>query len=113
MRAWARVSRAAATIFIARVIFWVDLTVEIRLRMALSEATFSALLHGGLEFGVERFDRRVEALLQIVVEDLLLGDVAQQRFVARLEGGHELGLVPLQRFDRELVEIAGSAGVDD
>src|SRR5262245_23821302 len=41
MRAWARASRAPATIFMARVIFCVLLTLEIRLRIALRFATTS------------------------------------------------------------------------
>ena len=49
MRICARFRRAPATIFMARVIFCVDLTLEMRLRIALSDATghlpffFSAL----------------------------------------------------------------------
>src|SRR5215470_1113612 len=105
MRACARASRAPATIFMARVIFCVDLTLEIRLRMALSDGISESALHGDLELGVERLDGRVETLLQVVVEHSLLGDVGEERLVGGLDVKVELLLVALERVDRELVEV--------
>src|SRR5882724_8441534 len=112
MRDCARASLAPATIFIARVIFCVDLTLEIRLRMTLSEGIGLALGYGGLELRIERRDGGVEAFLQVVVQNLLRGDVVEQRLVGAFDVRKKLGLVTLQRFDREFVELTGGGRID-
>src|ERR1700736_5025744 len=80
IRCWARVRRAPATIFMARVIFCVALVLVMRLRIVLSEATGSApLLLLGLLF----------ALLFGLLFGLLLGCVGGRRGLAP-EGRAEL-----------------------
>src|SRR4051794_21255900 len=109
MRDCARASRAPATIFMARVIFWGDLVLEIRLRMTLSDGMSSS----GLELRVEGFERRGEPLLHVVVDHLLLGDVGEKRLVGRLDERVELLLVAPERLDRELVQKSVDAREDD
>src|SRR5258708_7016314 len=129
MRCCARRSFAAATIFIARVIFWVDFTDPMRFRMALSDGIsmrlgFRLLLRRrrllrGLRFRLLRFlvareepfvelrhgslERGFEAFF---VADFLLADVLQNVRVLRVEEGIELLLPTREIGDGDLVDVA-------
>src|SRR5581483_10136944 len=71
IRCCARFSRAAATIFMARVIFCVFLTLPMRLRRLLRSATFASTLRSDEAFG-ERLQCRLEGRLEVVRDCLLL-----------------------------------------
>src|SRR5262252_3578546 len=135
-RSWARRNLAAATSFMARVIFWVDSTERIRRRISLSvgmNRSSSLPAHRkprsspraflppsrGLdpsahrELGLGLVHRLRQSLAQIVGQLLLVGDVAQElrRFPV-----HERVQELLERLDlvhREIVEHALSPREDD
>src|SRR6187401_22097 len=80
----ARRSFDAATIFIAFVICCVDFTARMRRRMSMSDAISGR--HGaGREVLAVVFERRLQHRLQIVVQNLLLGDRGQHAGMMRFE----------------------------
>src|SRR5690348_16340561 len=96
MRCCARLRRAPATIFIARVIFCVALTLTIRLRMVLRLAIGGSallLVRGLAESGPELLERLLEGRLGLLVDRLLRPDVLEDLGVLRVHEGHELTLV--------------------
>src|SRR3984957_1211184 len=111
MRCWARLSFAPATIFIAFVIFCVDLTLVIRLRMTLSDGTASAFALA--EDRPELGQRRLQLRLQVLVEHALAPQVLEDPGVLALEERVERRLVGGQLGDRQPVEEALRPGVDD
>src|SRR5688572_8162137 len=113
-RSCARLRREAAIIFIALVICCVDLTARIRRRRSMSEGIGcwprrpGSLGHGGGAAGQELLaelgQRALERPLDVVVEDLLLGDAGQHAGVARFEKAIEILLVAAQVLDRHVVQ---------
>src|SRR5262249_20144249 len=97
-RSCARLSLAAATSFIARVIFWVDWTERILRRMSLRVAMPSSG-SGGLdapahrELGLGLVDRFREPIAQLVGQLLLVRDLRE-----------ELAVLPVQERLQELLE---------
>src|ERR1700759_1251169 len=121
MRCWARLSRAPATIFWARVIFWGFLTLPMRLRSDFRSGTArssvlrgrSGLLGGGDEAFAEGLEEALELRLQLVGDGLLVADRLPDVGVLRVDVRVELRLVLGEGLDRELVQEALGAGVDD
>src|SRR4029453_4579287 len=93
-RSWARRSLAAATSFIALVIFWVDSTARIR-RLMSRRGAIGAASHGpleaagGHELGLPLVHRLGERGAEIVRELPLVGDLGEERRVAPLHPGQE------------------------
>src|SRR5215471_4982060 len=124
-----RRSRAAATSLSARVIFWVFLTEEIRLRIALRLGMSGGrLARLGVELlgkvGERLLDRRSErgielpagllaVLFLVDVEGLALAHLLQDVGPVGVEEGVELDLVAAQRLDRVLVDEAADAGEEE
>src|SRR3984885_4857608 len=71
IRCCARFRRAPATIFIARVIFCVALTLVIRFRMVLSDGMVEPLLVALAERRAEVLERLLQLLLDVLADDLL------------------------------------------
>src|SRR6202035_389132 len=99
IRSWARRSLAAATSFMARVIFWVDSTERMRRRMSRSVAMAISLL-GGLdtpgrdELGLRPVDGGGQGRPELVGQLLLVGDV-----------GQDLRVTPIEESEQELLEL--------
>src|SRR5881396_3794984 len=99
MRSCARRSLAAATSFMARVIFWVDSTERIRRRMSRSVAMTARRLSGGLdapahlELRLGVVDGLGQRLAELVAELLLVRDL-----------GHERGVLPVHDRIHEFLE---------
>src|SRR5580693_8027373 len=110
MRCWARFSRAPATIFIARVIFCVDFTLTMRVRITFNEGTSLVSLAERLP---ELLERAPELRLEILVEHLLRTKGLQDVRVRGLEEGGDAPLVGGELADLQSVEKAFGAGVDD
>src|SRR5688572_28249114 len=118
-RSCARFRREAAIIFIALVICCVDLTARMRRRRSIRDGMCLAgsgdgggAAHGG-ELLAEVLERRFDACLELVVDDLPVGDAAQHGGVAGLEETIELLFVAAHVFDGDAVEEALGRGVDD
>src|SRR5882762_7340056 len=112
MRCWARLRRAPATIFMARVIFCVALTVTMRLRMAL-RLGMAYLLAAFAERLAELLERRQKLTLELLVDHLLGANALEQLGVGRLQEGVELLLVGRELVDRELVHESAHGREDD
>src|SRR4051812_46625526 len=117
MASWARRSLAAATSFMARVIFCVDLTDAILMRTALREGMVWRLrLHVGRELLAELAQRLLDEddqavpLLAAVPLGLELGP---QLRVLGVDEGVQLALVAAQRIDRQGVDVAVGGGEQD
>src|SRR6185312_14218484 len=97
MRCCARLRRAPATIFWARVIFCVFLTLPMRLRSDFRSGTAlprgSGLLRGRDEALAKGLEQRLELRLQVVRDRLLLADGLEDVGVLRLDVRVELRLV--------------------
>src|SRR5512142_1878454 len=113
IRSCARRSFDAATIFIALVICCVFLTARIRRRRSMREGISGGGRLSRREVADELLHRGVQRRLELIVELLLLGDAAEQLRVARLDELVEPGLERAHVVDRDAVEIAVRAGVDD
>src|SRR5579859_3228874 len=111
MRCCARVSFAPATIFMARVIFCVAFVLPMRLRIALSEGIFSALLVA--ERRRVFVERLLERLLRLVVERLLRAQRLVDGAVLLLDEVEQALLVRLHLGELELVDVALGRRVDD
>src|SRR6478752_4619236 len=118
IRSWARRSLAAATSFMARVIFWVDSTERIRRRMSRRVAMALPLSGGlnaprGQELRLRRVDRAPERGAQVVGQLLLIGDVAQHLRVLPLQEPEQELLEGPDLVDRHVVEVTLGAREDD
>src|SRR5262245_3582725 len=110
---WARRRRAADTSFMARVIFCVDLTDAIRVRMDLSEGISCCRsghrLRVGRELAPELAQHGLHADGQ-VAPGLLVGalarDLGEQPGVPAVHERVQVALVALQRIDRQAVDVA-------
>src|SRR6185436_6099392 len=100
---------SAAIIFIARVIFWVDLTEAIRILSVLRVATFGQSLRKGLR---EIADRGLSEAGGFVVERLGVADLAEQGAVFRAHVAQQAALEAGHGVDRHRVEEAVDAGED-
>src|SRR5438093_12632947 len=116
MRSWARRSFAAATSFIARVIFCVDWTERIRRWMSRSVAMRPDLRHldtlrrGELRLGL--LDGRRQCVARRVGELLSIADLGENLRGAALEPGVEEGLELADGVDRQIVEESLRASED-
>src|SRR5256712_2550690 len=117
MRSWARRSFAAATSFIARVIFCVDWTERIRRWMSRRVGIAGTLRRldalGGAELHLGVGDRLRQRVAQRVRDLLPVADLAEDLRGAPLEPGVEEGLELADRVHRHIVEQPLRAGVDD
>src|SRR5262249_9130758 len=120
IRSWARRNLAAATSFIARVIFCVDWTERIRRRISRSVAMAWSLGPSGRldapahhEFRLGRLDGLGQRLADLVGDLLLVGDVAQELRVLPVEEGIEELLERGDMLHREVIEQALGAREDD
>src|SRR5580704_13343544 len=117
IRVCARVSRAPATIFMARVIFCVALVLAMRLRIALSEGMGAPLLPvfglGRAERGAELVERLLECPFALVVEGLLRAKGLEEIRVLLLDEVTQATLVVGDLRDGELVHVASRCRVDD
>src|SRR5206468_2314391 len=117
MRSCARRSFAAATSFIARVIFCVDWTERIRRWMSRSVAMrpdlrgLDALRRGELRLGFGH--RRRQRIARRVRELLAVADLGEDLRRAALEPGVEEGLELADRVDRQIVEESLRTREDD
>src|SRR5262245_45145316 len=113
MRCCARFRRAPATIFIARVIFCVLLTLEIRLRMAfrlgIARPRKGSLLFARYESVGELLERALQSLGDVLGELPLVANLLQKLGVFVVEEAVKLLLVFSQRLDRQLVDEAVGA----
>src|ERR671937_2845560 len=102
----ARRSLAAATIFMALVIFCVFRTERMRVRMARSESTLASgrLLRRRAEDVLELAERLVERLAHVVRQVLLLAQRPQDFGVASLHEVDELAHVALHVADFEVAD---------
>src|SRR5205823_10285163 len=92
MRSCARRSFDAATIFMALVICWVFFTERIRRRRSMSDGmTLRGRGFSRREVLREFLHRPVERALDLVVEDLLLGDRAEHLRIPVLDEPVQLG----------------------
>src|SRR5262245_6812442 len=112
MRSCARRSRDAATIFIALVICWVDLTALTRRRMSRRDGMLRDL-RGRRERLPELFQRLVQVRLDRVVDLLLLGERGEQARLARVEEAVQLRLVGAHLIDRNRIDEAVGGRDDD
>src|SRR5262245_30488891 len=116
-RSWARRNLAAATSFIALVIFWVDSTERIRRLMSRRVAIGCSLggldPAGGYELRLPVVHRLGERGAEIVGELLLVGDLGEHRRVPPLHPGQEEFLERVDLVHRHVVEQALRARVDD
>src|SRR5687768_6699692 len=114
-RSCARLRREAAIIFIALVICCVDLTARIRRRRSIRDGISSDAdrLPRRRELLAEFLERRFERALDLVVQDLLVGDAGEHAGVARLEEAIQVLFVAEHVFDRHSVEEALRRRVDD
>src|SRR5256885_13280903 len=118
MRCCARVSRAPATIFMARVIFCVDLVLVMRLRIVLSDGI---LRLPGARLGpgrgghrrAELLERLLEKLLGLRVQGLLRAKVFVNRAVLLLDEIVETTLISSDLRNVELVDVTSRPGKDD
>src|SRR5262245_18076013 len=90
MRSWARRSFDAATIFMALVICWVDLTARMRRRISKREGTRSRRLRRRRELVREFLESLVQIRLDLIVQLLLLDHRLQQLRAAGVEELEEL-----------------------
>src|SRR5690606_7908345 len=111
----ARRSRAAATSFIARVIFCVLLTLPIRLRicfrLAIGDSVYPSLL-ADLEGRGERLQGLVERRLGRVVDLARLHDVLEDLRLVRADVDDELGDEARHLVRGARIEVAVRAGVE-
>src|ERR1700733_5645820 len=114
MRCWARVSRAPATIFMARVIFCVALVLAIRFRIAFSEGMVLGFPSGLVAEGRrELLERLLEGALGGVVELLLGPERLVDGRVLLLDEVVEALLVGADLRERELVGVNLGGRVND
>src|SRR5260221_5792622 len=117
MASWARRSLAAETIFMALVICCVFLTLRIRRRMWRRAGIACGAASGGLVAGPEDSaefrEDGLQALGELSLDVLLLGDGGEDAGVARLQEGVELLLVAPAVGDGDLVEVAVRGREDD
>src|SRR5450432_726854 len=117
MASWARRNRAADTSFMARVIFWVDLTEAIRVRMALSDAMWDPLRRcvGGelfAELAQHALHRRDEAIPGFPVGALGLHLDPELR-MAVVDEREQVSLVAAECVDGVGIGVAVGHGVQD
>src|SRR5262245_34247457 len=110
---WARRSRAEETIFMARVICCVLLTLRIRRRRSMRAGTFPGSGLRGLERGAELGEGGLQLVAHVALQVLLLGDGLQDLREAALQESVQLLLVAPAVWDRDAVEEAVGGGVDD
>src|SRR5256885_318859 len=114
MRSWARRSLAAATSFMARVIFCVDWTERIRRWMSRRVAMLGGLDPlGRHELGLGLVDGLGERLAQRVADLLLVLDLGEDLRLPPLDEAVEELLERPHRFHRQVVEQTLRAGEDD
>src|SRR5262245_7256810 len=120
IRSWARRSLAAATSFIARVIFCVDWTDRIRRRMSRSVAmVWSGGRSGGFDPSAHRelclgcLDRARQRVANVVGDLLLARDVREQLAMLSVQERVQEALERPDLIDGQIVQQALGAGEDD
>src|SRR5512134_1293662 len=102
----------------AFVICCVDLTLRMRRRMSMRAGITRfpslRLARGlGLEHARELLDRALQAVAQLALQVLLLGEVLHEARVPRVQEGVELALETAAVGDADAVEEAARGRVDD